>query len=228
MKDYSLKQKENEKLVADNLNNKLQLLKMKMRPHILFECLQNICRDIDAGNEHAPDMILKLSELLSYLLYEGQSNQVSFIKETQMIQNYIELKKLEYKNRLDVHFSLQAGKGNLDIAPGLFLPLLEIAILPFEELTRPLWVSVELELLSSGICFNLKSNVAGEKVIEGNTASSILENIKSRLQIFYPGRHKLEVYTGTGDFSMRLQIELAPNTHYRNNQRGESLLYEHS
>ena len=97
---------------------------MKIHPHILFECLQNVYRDIEAGNEHAPEMILKLSELLNYLLYEGQQNHISLYKEIQMIQNYIELKKLEYKSRLDVQVALQTGKGSFEIAPGLFLPLL--------------------------------------------------------------------------------------------------------
>jgi hypothetical protein len=87
---------------------------------------------------------------------------------------------------------------------------------------------VELELLSSDLCFILKSNVSGEKVIVGHAAASILENIKKRLQIFYPGRHRLEVYAGAGDFSLKLQIKLTPCTPYRNNQSDKSLGYEHS
>ena len=69
------------RLVAENINNKLQLLKMKIHPHILFECLQNVYRDIEAGNEHASEMILKLSELLNYLLYEGQQNHISLTRK---------------------------------------------------------------------------------------------------------------------------------------------------
>ena len=125
-----------------------------------------------------------------------------------MIQNYIDLKKLEYKNKLDVHVALQAGNGSFDIAPGLFLPLLEIAILPFGEPERPLCISVELGLLSSELFFIIKNNVAGEKVIAGNTASSILENIKKRLEIFYPRSHTSLVYHGAGDFNLELHIEL--------------------
>ena len=227
-KDYSLKQKENERLVAENISNKLQLLKMKIHPHILFECLQNVYRDIEAGNEHAPEMILKLSELLNYLLYEGQQNHISLYKEIQMIQNYIELKKLEYKSRLDVQVALQTGKGSFEIAPGLFLPLLEIAILPFGEPEKPLFISVELGLLSSELFFIIKNNVAGEKVMAGNTASSFLENTKKRLEIFYPHSHTLQVYHGAGDFYLKLQIELNPNTHYRNMQHDENLIYEHT
>ena len=228
MKDYSLKQKENERLVAENVSNKLQLLKMKIHPRILFECLQNVYRDIETGNEHAPEMILKLSELLNYLLYEGQQNQISLNKEIQMIQNYIELKKLEYKSKLDVQVALHTGNGSFDISPGLFLPFLEIAILPFGEPEKPLCISVELGLLSSELFFIIKNNVAGEKVIAGIAASSILENTKKRLEIFYPRRHTLQVYHGAGDFNIKLQIELNPNTHYRNMQRDENLIYEHT
>jgi hypothetical protein len=193
MKDYSLKQKEHERLVAENISNKLQLLKMRIHPHILFECLQNVYRDLEEGNKHAPDMILKLSELLSYLLYEGQLNQVSIEKEIQMIQNYIELKKLEYKNKLDVRFELLTRNGPFDIAPGLFLPLLEMTIFPCENTEKTLCISVKLEILSSGLRFILKNNIAGKKIIAGNAASLVLENTKNKLQIYYPGRHKLQV-----------------------------------
>ncbi|HWH64186.1 MAG TPA: hypothetical protein VNS50_12965, partial [Ginsengibacter sp.] len=74
----------------------------------------------------------------------------------------------------------------------------------------------------------IKNNVAGEKVIAGIAASSILENTKKRLEIFYPRRHTLQVYHGAGDFNIKLQIELNPNTHYRNMQRDENLIYEHT
>ncbi len=92
MKDYFLKQQESEKLAIENVNNKLQLLKMQMHPQILFDCLHEIYLDIEAGTIDAPERILQLSDLLSYSLYEAGSEEILLDKKIKMITNFRELK----------------------------------------------------------------------------------------------------------------------------------------
>jgi sensor histidine kinase YesM len=88
LKDYFLQQRESEMLAVENIRNKLQLLKMQMHPRLLFASLTRIHTEIDAGTREAPEMILRLSDLLSYLLYESDSDRVP--REGKMINNYIE------------------------------------------------------------------------------------------------------------------------------------------
>jgi len=225
---YSLKQHENEMLCEKNISNKLQLLKVQMHPHILFECLNHIYNDIDSGVHHAPEMILKLSNLLSYLLYEGQSNQVTLDKELQMIQNYIDLKKLEYKDKLEVQCEFGGKTSACYVAPGLFLPLLEIGLTPWENPEKPLSLSLELTAISSKVYFHLRNNIPGNKVIHASFVQSTMDNIEKRLQSYYLHKHELEVYSGTDDFTINLQFEseVDLNAENRNIQNDERMIYE--
>jgi two-component system, LytTR family, sensor kinase len=230
MKDYSLRQGENEMLAIENARNKLQLLKMQMHPRILFGCLQNIYNDIDAGTLYAPEMILKLSDLLSYLLYEAESKQVSLDKEVKMIQNYIALKKIEYKNKLDIYFEMSGDMSTHYITPGLFLPLLEIGIASFEKPEKPIYVSIELKTNAAKIYFNLKNNIPGIQMMKMPSAQATLESTKRRLQIFHVDKFKLEVHSAADSFTIMLQLEQDQiiNPQHQNIQNGESLIYEHA
>ncbi|HEY2349559.1 MAG TPA: histidine kinase [Puia sp.] len=226
---YSLRQQENETLIKKNLMNKLQLLKVQMHPHILFECLNHISDDLDAGVKDAPEMILKLSNLLSYLLYEGQGSRVTLDKEVKMIQDYIDLKKLEYKQKLDVHWEINGKTTTHYVTPGLFLPLLEIGLISCEMLEEPpLLLSLELTASSSGVYFYLRNNVPGNKIIHMSFVRSTMDNIQKRLQSLYLHKHTLEVYSGEDDFHIRLQIDQHNdlNTENRDIQNDEKMIYE--
>lgn len=230
MKDYYLKQRESEMLSIENMRNKLQLLKMQMHPRLLFECLHNIYDDIDAGTRYAPEMIIKLSDLLSYLLYESELKQVPLIKEVKMIQHYIELKKLEYKNKIDIFFEVSGEMNAYYIMPGLFLPLLETGFVRFEETKKPLSVSVELRTVASKFYFTLKNNSHGNQIMKMPATQTALNITKERLQIFDLYRFKIEVYYTVYVFTIMLQLELEKitNSPNQNIQNEESIIYEHT
>lgn len=230
MKDYSLRERENEMLAIENVRNKLQLLKMQMHPRILFDCLQNIYNDIDAGTMHAPEMILKLSDLLSYLLYEAELKQIPLDKEVKMIQNYVALKKLEYKNKLDIYFEMSGDIRAHYIVPGLFLPILEIGIGASEILEKPFSASIELKTDASKIYFNLTNNIPGIQMMKMPAVQATLDSTKKRLQIFHLHKFKLEAHSTAHSFTIMLQLEADKIIHLQdqNIQNGESLIYEHA
>jgi len=125
IKDYSLRQQEYEMLAVENVRNKLRLLKMQIHPRILFDCLQYIYKDIDTGTLHAPQMILQLSELLGYFLYESDLQQIPLSVEVKMMQNYIQIKKIGYGDKADIYVEISSEMNAKYVVPGLFLPLLE-------------------------------------------------------------------------------------------------------
>ncbi|HEX5150940.1 MAG TPA: histidine kinase [Parafilimonas sp.] len=227
MKDYFLKQRESEMLAVENIRNNLQLLKTQMHPGILFECLHNIYNDIDAGTLYAPEMVLKLSELLSYLLYETESDQVPLNKEVKMIQTYAELKKLEYKNKADIYIEISGDMNDYYIMPGLFLPLLETGFVHFEEMEN---VSIELKMVASKFYFTLKNNSQGNKIRKMPATNTTLDNIRKRLQIFDVHKFKLETYSTMYGLAIVLQLELEKIIRPQNQtiQREESMIYEHA
>jgi LytS/YehU family sensor histidine kinase len=226
MKDYFFRQRENDALATENIINKLRLLKMQMHPNILFECLNSICNDIDAGTIHAPEMILKLSELLSYLLYEAELKQVPLIKEVKMMQTYIELKELEYKNTLNINFNTSGDMSTYCITPVIFLPLLETIITPVEKMQKPSYVTVELKAIASTLYFSLKTNIPGMQ-IKMPSVLATLDGIKRRLQISQLYRFKIKSQTTSNNFTIVLQLE--PDSYFKNHEilNEDALIYEY-
>jgi hypothetical protein len=207
MKDYWLRQRENELLALENIQNKLRLLKMQMHPRILFASLQRIYLEIGNGSREGPEMILKLSDLLSYLLYESESEQVPLSKEVQMIENYLALKKLEYKQQIDLR--LETG-GELDlhwIMPGLFLPLLEIGIERSIGMDQLRAVTVRLRAFGSKIHFSLTNNTPGREVAKDPRVQMTLQTVKERLRSANFQKCKLDLQSGPDSLTIVMQLQ---------------------
>lgn len=224
MKEYAVKQQENHLLEIEHVRHKLHLLKLQIHPRILFQCLHNIYEDIDAGTKHAPEMILKLSDLLNYLLYESEKKEVALAKEITMIENYVELKKTD---GLNVQMEINGDINKLFISPGLFLPLLELGIVPAEANNNNTSITISLKTLDSKVYFSVINITPGIRIMEMPMANSILENIKNRLNLSHFRKFKLEYNSTPGNFNVMLQIELQKNSFSGNkeSQNNKSVLY---
>jgi Histidine kinase len=215
LKDYFLQQKENELLAVENIRNKLQLLKMQMHPRILFASLRRIHVEIDDATRQAPEMILKLSDLLSYLLYESESDRVPLSMEVKMIENYIALKKLEYKGSIDIRFQTGGQQGDPTITPGLFLPLLEIGIERPEEIgierpeesPRKARVAIELTTTGKAVRFSLSNNMPGKAIVKEPSVQATLRTVKARLRSSYFQKFILDVYPSIDSLTIILQCK---------------------
>ncbi len=137
---------------------------MQLHPRILFASLQRIHLEIEHGTREAPEMILKLSDLLSYLLYDSEAEKVPLIKEVQMIENYLALKKLENNHHPDIRFDASGDLHRHWISPGFFLPLLEtVSKEATPSVEHPRWRSTfSLKGSAPMIMFSLKTNVPRE------------------------------------------------------------------
>ncbi len=205
LKDYFLQQRENEQLAVENIRNKLQLLKMQMHPRILFGSLRRIHVEIDSGTRQAPEMILRLSDLLSYLLYESESDRVPLSMEVKMIENYIGLKRLEYKGSIDIRFQTGGQLGDPAITPGLFLPLLEIGIERPDECPRKTSVAIEIRSAGGNVYFSLINNMPGKQIVKEASVQTALHAVRNRLQDAYFQKSKLEVFPATDSLKIVLQ-----------------------
>lgn len=205
LKDYFLQQQENEMLAVENIRNKLRLLKMQMHPRILFASLRRIHVEIDAGTRQAPEMILKLSDLLSYLLYESESDRVPLSMEVKMIENYIALKKLEYKGSVDIRFQTGGQPGDSSISPGLFLPLLEIGIERSDDSPRKTSVAIEIRSGGGAVYFSLSNNMPGKEIVKEPSVKTTLHAVRKRLRDSYRQKSKLEVFPATDSLKIILQ-----------------------
>jgi sensor histidine kinase YesM len=207
MKDYWLRQRESEHLAIENVRNKLYLLKMQMHPRILFGALQKIHAAIDDTLQEAPEMILILSDLLSYLLYESDSDQVPLSKEVQMIENYLALKKLEFNRQVDLRFETNGQLSLYWITPGLFLPLLEIAIEGRGNSKHLTAVNVQLKTAGPKIHFSLTSDTPGATIAKDPIVQTTLRTVRERLNSADFQKCKLILQPGPNNLNIALQLE---------------------
>jgi len=122
--DYERKYLEKEK---EQINTELQFLKSQIHPHFLFNTLNNLYTLILQKSDRASDALLRLSDLLRYLLYECQEELVPLSKEIEVLQSFIILHQLKYAHPVNVAIDTQGIDGKLMIPPMMLIPLLENA-----------------------------------------------------------------------------------------------------
>ncbi|MEM6829048.1 MAG: histidine kinase [Bacteroidota bacterium] len=140
-------QKSNEQLAQEKLKAELNFLKAQVHPHFLFNTLNNLYALTLRQSKDAAEVVLKLSELLNYMLYECNTDQVPINKEIKLVQDYIALEKIRYGKRLDIAFNIRGNADRQLVAPMLILPFVENSFKHgvSEELNDS-WINIDLEL----------------------------------------------------------------------------------
>jgi LytS/YehU family sensor histidine kinase len=182
-------QLEKEKLAAE-----LKLLKSQINPHFLFNTLNNLYVLTLNKSVKAPQMVHKLSELMSYMLFDSNQPMVPLEKEVQYLHNYISLEKLRYGDRLEVLFNVNLKTDGITVAPLLMLPLIENSFKhgARNEL-RESWIHIDLELQNGSLVLKVE-NSKSEFQAEGIASGIGLQNLEKRLNYLYPERHSLQLF----------------------------------
>jgi LytS/YehU family sensor histidine kinase len=195
-------QAEKEKVSAE-----LQLLRAQVHPHFLFNTLNNIYSFSLENSPKTPGLILKLSSLLSYMLYDCKADEVSLENETRIMKNYIDLERERYGNKIEISWSVKGDITDKYISPLLLLPFIENAFKhgTSEQLEKP-WLSVDISLAQD----SLKCKIANSKNpnVTFNTLGIGIENVKKRLAFLYPGKHELKLKDAANFFVVSLWIQL--------------------
>ncbi|WP_375561070.1 sensor histidine kinase [Bernardetia sp. OM2101] len=180
-------------------------LKSQVNPHFFFNTLNNLYGLVAQDTDKAQALILKLSEMMRYSIYEGENDWVSLDEEVIYLKNYIELHKMRYHKTIDVHFDIDIVDGNEKVMPLLFIILLENAFKHgVENLRKDAFVSIKLEATQSEINFEVENNFDEEEISENSGIG--LKNLKRRLELVYPKKHQLE--TSVKDTIYKAQLNL--------------------
>ena len=194
LKRWWLKQKEKEQLEKEKIDTELQLLKAQIHPAFLFSTLNNIISHARMASPKAPEMLIKLSDLLSYMLYECDAPKVKLEKEIGMIKEYMALEKIRQGERLEMTFQI---KGNLNgqlISPLLLLPFIDNSFSYCNnELVEQAWVNLDITIDDNSLSMKLINGLPARITRESNDDEQGLSNVKKRLQLLYPGMHELKI-----------------------------------
>ncbi len=183
----------------------LKFLKMQIHPHFLFNTLNTLYGFALKKSDAAPDMILKLSNLLDYILYQVDKPSVLLSDEIKHIENYIALEKMRFQESLEVNFTKELHVENIEVPPMLLLPFIENSFKHGIQINDVLKVDVFLKTSNNQLDFTVK-NTAKKHV---QTKSGIgLDNIKKRLKMLFNSNYTLNILQEENTFNVELKIPL--------------------
>ncbi|WP_299715933.1 histidine kinase [uncultured Tenacibaculum sp.] len=181
-------------------------LQTQVNPHFFFNMLNNLYGLIDRDSEKAKQLVLKLSDMMRYSVYEGLKDTVSIQEEIDFIQNFISLHQMRYKKNIDISFLTNIENNDVNIVPLLFIILVENAFKHGVEVLRnEAFVSIKLTTTNSEIKFTIKNNFDPTHVTQKGIG---LENLTRRLELTYPNNHTFTTRTVNNTFEAFLSITI--------------------
>lgn len=200
------KEVESEKLQAE-----LALMKSQINPHFLFNTLNNIRSLVRKNSLKSDAAIVKLSQLMRYMLDDAASEHVPLEKEIEYLQNYIDLQRLRLPEKVDIQFEIIRNSPGYNIPPMLFIPFVENAFKHGVSYIDDSRVVIKLEVNSNTLFFSVYNNLNIRKEEQKMTRKGGgfgLKNIKKRLEILYPEHHELTIVSENGLYKVDLLIKI--------------------
>jgi two-component system sensor histidine kinase AlgZ len=203
-----VKQLQNERTDAE-----LMHLKSQVNPHFLFNTLNNLYGLSLEKSDETPGLILKLSDMLRYTIYQGKKDQVLLKDEINYLNNFIELQQIRYHKPVNITFAHEIADDTLAISPLLLLILVENAYKHgVEKLTDEAFIIIKLEAKEQSMIFEIENNFDGS---EQSCHTGIgLQNLTQRLKLIYPDSHQLDITSKHGVYGVRLEIQLKSQHNY--------------
>lgn len=196
-----------QELLKKKLEMELQFLKAQSNPHFLFNTLNNIYGLARKNSDKTADVVLRLSSMLRYMLYETANEAIAIEKEIQIINDYIELEKLRYTARLKVIFNHSIDNYKEKIAPLILLPFVENAFKHGAGESRfESYIDIHLTLKDKQLFYEIKNSKEATVADEDDDKIG-LRNIKRQLELIYP-THQLTIDHNATAFIVKLHINL--------------------
>nr|WP_319397351.1 sensor histidine kinase [uncultured Carboxylicivirga sp.] len=196
------------KLMNQNLKNEMKFLKSQINPHFLFNALNNIYSLSVLNSVKTPEMIVKLSEMLRYVLYDSEGKKVPLSKEVSYIRNFIDFQRVKIEGIPQLHVDIERVDAQLMIEPMLLIPFIENAFKYSKiEDTQHGWLKMVLTTEKGVLRLEIRNSLLGKNV-NGEPGGIGVENTKQRLTMLYPDKHELYVGQTEDEFRVLLKIDL--------------------
>lgn len=201
--DEEIKEQENERLKSE-----LSFLRSQISPHFMFNVLNSVVSLSRRKPEMVETVVVKLSELMRYMIYETNDSIVPISKELVYLESYIDLQKIRFGEDIKIDFRHELGPKSSHIEPMLLIPFVENAFKHGVGFIENPTIDIELKDSESELFFSV-SNKKGTVINETKDESSGigLANVKRRLELLYPENHSLIVVDSGSDFTITLTIQ---------------------
>lgn len=208
--DAIVKQREVEELRATVQENELRFLKSQINPHFLFNNLNNLYSYAIENSPKTPTIILELSSVLRYMLYDCREEFVSLAKEIEHLEHFTRLNELQIEERGEVRFQASTVPSTYVIAPLILIVFIENAFKHSQaSQSEGIQIDISVEVSGSGaLRFNCRNNFQPIANNENLSKGIGLENVRRRLQLTYPEAHELRIQEGEDQYEVELLIQL--------------------
>ena len=203
-----LQGREREKnLHKERLEAELKFLRTQTNPHFLFNTLNNIYALARKKSDETADVVMKLSKILRFMLYESRKDRISIEEDIRILEDYLELERIRYNERLSVSFNKSIDNATTPIVPLILLPFIENAFKHGASETRfNSFINIDLTLEKGILNFIVENSKEDHN--EGLVKENIgLGNVRRQLELIYAD-HALQVKSGTDRFLVNLSINL--------------------
>lgn len=195
-------------LTQEKLQSELNYLRAQTNPHFLFNTLNNIYALARKKSDQTAEVVIRLSKILRFMLYECSAPSIPIDKEIKVIKDYIELEKLRYNERISVNFQTDIDDQQRELAPLLLLPFVENAFKHgLSESRFTAEVKIHLHLKNGQLQFCVSNTIEEEP--EDVSDGIGLTNVKRQLNLLYPDRHDLNIEATNTRYKIDLKIALS-------------------
>ncbi|MBD0332638.1 MAG: histidine kinase [Chitinophagaceae bacterium] len=208
--DYLKLQKKLVEVAKEKAEAELNFLKSQINPHFLFNSLNSVYFLIDKNNAPAREALHKFSEMLRYQLYECNGEKIPVEKEISYLKDYVDLQRLRINENCSVNFNCSPDVKNFAIEPLLLIPFVENAFKHLSHFSNGKRNEVQINISRNdgAMNFSVNNTTEGKQREEVQSGGIGLNNVKKRLELLYPDKHKLNVADNDGWFNVQLEIKI--------------------
>jgi two-component system, LytTR family, sensor kinase len=201
--------KQKEQLSKQNLISELALLRTQINPHFLFNTLNNINALVKKDPDKTHRSIVKLSEIMRYMLYDASKEKTLLIKEIEYIESLIGLQLLRLSDHNFISFEIQGNPYNYEIAPMLFVPFVENAFKHANKDVSSPGIIIRLQIDGKSLIFTVKNYKRKYvETVQPDYKGIGISNVKRRLQLLYPERHQFSINETENEYMIFLALTL--------------------
>ena len=196
------------RLKKEKTQAELMHLKSQVNPHFFFNTLNNLYGLVEQDTAKAQQLILKLSDMMRYSIYEGQNDWVTLADEITYLENYMDLHRMRYHKEIAIRFDIEAQDRSIKIMPLLFIIMVENAFKHgVEKLRKDAFVHIRLRVTKQLVDFEIENNFDVDE--KSNSEGIGLNNLQQRLELVYLNKHELEISSRQADiYKIRLRLHL--------------------
>jgi len=210
LREWRRSQKRSQGLKEENLQTELNLLKAQLNPHFLFNALNSIYFLIHKNPDLAADSLARFSDMLRYQLYECNESRIPLARELGYVENFVELARLRRGDNLQVELEVLPEARSGLIAPFILLPLVENALKHVSDYRdQPNQVYLRLERAGPELWLHLHNTVdpSRKQTLDSRPSGGLgLSNLRRRLELVYPGQHRLDIEEEADHFAVDLRL----------------------